>query len=76
MFMYTRKQHQHIIICVIQVIAGHRLEKPEHCPQQVYELMKSCWMAVSCSLTLELHIYFMFMDNNAHAQFSHILLQE
>ena len=35
---------------VIQVIAGHRLEKPEHCPQQVYELMRSCWMAVSINL--------------------------
>lgn len=62
-----KKLHQHItIIGVIQVIAGHRLEKPEHCPQEVYELMKSCWMAVSCSLTFDLHIYFMLMDNHVH----------
>ena len=36
---------------VIQVIAGYRLEKPEHCPLQVYEVMRSCWMAVSINLS-------------------------
>lgn len=30
-----------------EVLMGYRLEKPKHCPPEVYALMAKCWLTVS-----------------------------
>ena len=35
---------------VLQVLAGYRLDKPQSCSQEVYNLMRRCWQMVSLYL--------------------------
>ncbi len=33
-----------------EVLMGYRLEKPKLCPPEIYDLMRKCWLPVSCSV--------------------------
>ena len=35
-----------------QLLTGHRLEKPENCPDEVYTVMRECWNLVSVNTWL------------------------
>ena len=37
-----------VVLLVLQVLRGYRLERPSYCPLEVYDLMKKCWEEVNC----------------------------
>lgn len=43
----TDRRSLHSLIMWTQVLSGYHMERPKHCPRQIYKLMLKCWDLVS-----------------------------